>query len=70
MTDVATAARSGQPEAAQGAESARGVRIYRPLTDIVEGTDGVTIMLEMPGVAPGDRASDPLAFSRGPRAGP
>ncbi|MCB9958795.1 MAG: Hsp20/alpha crystallin family protein [Rhodospirillaceae bacterium] len=54
MTEVATVARGGQPEAAEGAETARGVRIFRPLTDIVEGADGVTLMLEMPGVAPGD----------------
>ncbi|PPB81491.1 HSP20 family molecular chaperone IbpA [Albidovulum inexpectatum] len=29
-------------------------RVYRPLTDIVETEDGVTLMVEMPGVAPDD----------------
>lgn len=31
-------------------ETTRGGRIYRPLTDIVETKDGVSLMLEMPGV--------------------
>lgn len=35
-------------------ETTRGGRIYRPLTDIVETDKGVSLMLEMPGVAPGD----------------
>lgn len=33
---------------------ARSNRVYRPLTDIVEQGDHVTLMLEMPGVAPED----------------
>ena len=36
--------------AATGA-TARGARLYRPLTDIVEAEDGITMMVEMPGVA-------------------
>lgn len=32
-------------------ETAGGGRIYRPLTDIVETDQGVSMMLEMPGVA-------------------
>lgn len=32
-------------------ETTTGGRIYRPLSDIVETADGVTLMLEMPGVA-------------------
>ncbi|KPQ05705.1 MAG: Molecular chaperone (small heat shock protein) [Rhodobacteraceae bacterium HLUCCA12] len=35
-------------------ETTTGTRIYRPLTDIVETSDGVTLMLEMPGVAAED----------------
>ncbi len=35
-------------------ETTTGARIYRPLTDIVETEDGVTLMLEMPGVAAED----------------
>ena len=34
-------------------ETAGGGRIYRPLTDIVETDQGVSMMLEMPGVAAG-----------------
>ncbi|KZE33172.1 Hsp20/alpha crystallin family protein [Chelatococcus daeguensis] len=33
-------------------ETTGGGRIYRPLTDIVETDQGVSMMLEMPGVAP------------------
>lgn len=36
---------------ADGPETTHGGRIYRPLTDIVETGEGVTLMLEMPGVA-------------------
>ncbi|KRW94420.1 Hsp20/alpha crystallin family protein [Paracoccus sp. MKU1] len=39
---------------AETPETTTGSRIYRPLTDIVETTDGVTLMLEMPGVAAED----------------
>ena len=35
-------------------ETTTGGRIYRPLTDIVETEVGVTLMLDMPGVAPGE----------------
>ena len=35
-------------------ETTGGGRIYRPLTDIVETDQGVSMMLEMPGVAPED----------------
>lgn len=35
-------------------ERTRGGRVYRPLTDIVEREDGLTLMLEMPGVASDD----------------
>ena len=34
-------------------ETAGGGRIYRPLTDIVETDQGVSMMIEMPGVAAG-----------------
>jgi HSP20 family molecular chaperone IbpA len=39
---------------AEAPETTHGGRIYRPLTDIVETTDGVSLMLEMPGVNPED----------------
>ncbi|MCA8879316.1 MAG: Hsp20/alpha crystallin family protein [Rhodobacteraceae bacterium] len=35
-------------------ESTRHSRVFRPLTDIVEGKAGVSLMLEMPGVASED----------------
>lgn len=35
-------------------ETTTGGRIYRPLADVVETEDGVTLMLEMPGVGAGD----------------
>ena len=39
---------------AETPETTTGGRVYRPLTDIIETTEGVTLMLEMPGVAAGD----------------
>ncbi|KUJ80902.1 heat-shock protein Hsp20 [Ruegeria marisrubri] len=39
---------------AETPETTTGGRIYRPLTDIVETDEGVTLMLEMPGVAAED----------------
>lgn len=39
---------------AETPETTTGGRIYRPLTDIVETEDGITLMLEMPGVAAED----------------
>lgn len=39
---------------AETPEPAAGGRIYRPLTDIVETSEGVVLMLEMPGVAAED----------------
>lgn len=39
---------------AEGPETTTGARVYRPLTDIVESEEGVTLMLEMPGVAAED----------------
>lgn len=35
----------------EGPETTTGGRIFRPLSDIVETDEGVTLMLEMPGVA-------------------
>ncbi|MEM9522519.1 MAG: Hsp20/alpha crystallin family protein [Pseudomonadota bacterium] len=40
--------------AVEAPETTHGGRIYRPLTDIVETGTGVSLMLEMPGVAPDD----------------
>lgn len=39
---------------AQAPETMAGGRIYQPLTDIVETDEGVTLMLEMPGVSAED----------------
>lgn len=39
---------------AETPETTTGARIYRPLTDIVEVGEGVTLMVEMPGVAADD----------------
>jgi HSP20 family protein len=35
-------------------ETTHGGRVYRPPTDILETEDGVSLMLEMPGVGPDD----------------
>lgn len=50
-------AKTGQPPAqktSQESETARGVPVFRPLTDIREHKGGVTITVEMPGVGPND----------------
>lgn len=39
---------------AETPETTRGGRVYRPLTDIVETPQGISLMLEMPGVDPED----------------
>jgi HSP20 family molecular chaperone IbpA len=44
--------KTGEKTAAQTPETTRGGRIYQPLTDIIETDQGVTLTLEMPGVAP------------------
>lgn len=41
-------------QAAPAPETTRGARVYRPLADIVERDGAVSLMLEMPGVAPAD----------------
>ena len=46
-TNVAT---NPETAPAETGESARGARIYRPLTDIVEMPDGVMMLVEMAGV--------------------
>jgi HSP20 family protein len=38
----------------QGAETARGATVYRPIADIVERKGGVVVQIEMPGVPSGD----------------
>ena len=40
--------------AAEGAEPTRNVRIWRPLTDVVETAEGIVLMMEMPGVVADD----------------
>ena len=52
MTKDVTKTVDKQP--AEVPETTTGGRVYRPLTDIVESEDGVTLMLEMPGVAAED----------------
>ena len=52
MTNDVT--RTAEKTPAQTPETTTGGRVYRPLTDIVESDDGVTLMLEMPGVAAED----------------
>lgn len=48
MTDTADKTPADTPE------TTRGGRVYQPLSDIVETAEGVTLMLEMPGVAAED----------------
>ena len=53
----ATPAKTGEPPAQktpQQSQTARGVSVFRPLTDIREREGGVTITVEMPGVGPDD----------------
>jgi HSP20 family protein len=52
MNDDVT--RTSEKTLADTPETTHGGRIYRPLTDIVEIEQGVSMMLEMPGVAPED----------------
>ena len=47
-------AKTTEKTAAEMPETTTGGRVYRPLTDIVETAEGVTLMLEMPGVAAED----------------
>ncbi|WP_135451162.1 Hsp20/alpha crystallin family protein [Tabrizicola caldifontis] len=51
-TEVAKAPEQTPAEAA--AETTRNRPVWRPLTDIVETREGVTLMLELPGVAADD----------------
>jgi HSP20 family protein len=44
--------KSQDKSATQEPEMTHGGRIYRPLTDILETNSGVSLLLEMPGVAP------------------
>lgn len=50
MSTEVTQAAEQAPASAR--ESDRAARLYRPLTDIVETSDGISMMVEMPGVAP------------------
>jgi HSP20 family protein len=54
MTEVTAGTEDAMTKSDRETESTRGARIYRPLTDIVEAPDGVTLMLEMPGVGSED----------------
>ncbi|RMF39468.1 MAG: Hsp20/alpha crystallin family protein [Alphaproteobacteria bacterium] len=46
--------RSAEKTPTEAPETTSGGRVYRPLTDIVETDAGVSLMLEMPGVAADD----------------
>lgn len=52
MTNEVTETAEKTP--AEAPETTTGGRLYRPLTDIVETSEGVALMLEMPGVAAED----------------
>lgn len=52
MTNEVT--QTAEKTATETPETTTGGRIYRPLSDIVETDEGVTLMLEMPGVAAED----------------
>ena len=52
MADVAATTQDTPAKSERSSESARGGRLYRPVTDIAETEAGVTLVLEMPGVAP------------------
>ena len=50
-TNVST---TEKPDETAMAERAPQARVYRPLTDIIETGEGVSLMLEIPGVNPDD----------------
>lgn len=50
-TDVT---KSAEKTPADGPETTVGGRVFRPLTDIVETEAGLSLLVEMPGVAPED----------------
>lgn len=54
MNDTASNTDQAPAKTERQSETARGARIYRPLTDIVETGDGVVLALEMPGVGADD----------------
>ena len=50
MSEVNKATQETSDKSDRSSDSTRGVRLYRPLTDIVETDDGVELLVEMPGV--------------------
>lgn len=53
-TEVTSSMDQAPQRQEQGAETARGATVYRPVADIVERQEGVVVEIEMPGVPPGD----------------
>lgn len=54
MTDESRAVETAPATQGQMAESDRGAPVFRPLADIVETGNGVSVQIEMPGVSPDD----------------
>ena len=54
MSEVDNVTQETSAKSDRSSDSTRGVRLYRPLTDIVETEDGVELLVEMPGVSVGD----------------
>ena len=50
-TDTQTTREETKIEAERSSDAARGGRLYRPVTDIMETDNGVELAMEMPGVA-------------------
>lgn len=49
---IAKKTKQGNGHDGPGVETTRGIRIYRPATDICETESGVVIAVDMPGVGP------------------
>lgn len=54
MSEVDKVTQETSTKSDRSSDSARGARLYRPLTDIVETEDGVELLVEMPGVSSND----------------
>lgn len=54
MSEVDKVTQESSAKSDRSSDSTRGVRLYRPLTDIVETEDGVELLVEMPGVSSDD----------------
>jgi len=50
MNETTTMPEEARDKSGRASQTTRGAPLFRPLTDIVESPDGVTLAVEMPGV--------------------